>query len=227
MKVLIASLTEEETTLFKKKLETLSQLVSGIQYLSSSPQQVSQFIDRSIKLVVINLQHFRPAQKEMIKSLRSVGYLGPIMIVARPHSPELIRECEKLENVSFVEKPFETRDLVGIAYKLLQTRNVKQRIFRRYRTDQSAQIQLYTNEEMQAQALVSNLSKGGALLEGVFSEIFKVGELLRVQFHLNELDRLYSVPARVVWKKDQKGHEGLGIEFVRNEDVYKFLMSSF
>lgn len=225
MRVILASMSDEENQILKKKFEDLEKIFGPLEFFSGNPHQALYKADRECSMVVINLQHFRSGQSEMIKQFRSKGYLGPILIIARPYSPDVFKECEAYENVSMLERPYEQKDLMGIAVKFLRTRQVKQRIFRRYNTNQTAEVEHFTKES-KCMTKVQNLSKGGAYIESPHDFDCQVGEILRLNIMLNELDRQHVVPARIVWKRPgEQGTLGIGVEFIKSDEIYKYLMA--
>lgn len=223
--ILLASLSEEENVLLRKKLESLDAVFPDLRYQTCLPTALPSVVDAKYSVVILSLQHFKSSQKDLIKQIRTSGYFGPILITARPHSAESVRELERMENVVFLEKPFETRDLLGIVSKFIKSNHVRQRIFRRYNTSTKAVVQPYTKEDRH-EGTVCNLSKGGAFLVGKFDEEFKIGELLRLHISLNEVERQYTVPVRIVWKTNTDAAAGLGVAFVKSDEVYQYLLSS-
>ncbi len=228
-KVLISSITEEENSLIKGKLAPLAQEFSGIHYQTCRPSNLVHSISPDLCLLILNLHYYNSTQRQIVPQLRNMGYLGPIILSARTTNAQTIKEVQSLENVTFLEKPYDSKDLVGISRKHIFAAQVKQRVFRRYRTNQKTIVERYTKDDAH-EGTVLNLSKGGAYVVGEF-ETLDVGELLRLQINLNEVDREYTMPARVIWKVGKnemanKDNTGIGVEFVRSDEVYKYLMNA-
>ena len=49
---------------------------------------------------------------------RSLGYLGPILILVKISDPKVIDGFADMQNVTIIEKPYENKDLQGIAYNI-------------------------------------------------------------------------------------------------------------
>ena len=228
-KVLISSITEEENTLIRGKLNPLTEEFNKIHFQSCRPVNLVHSVSPDLCLLIINLHYYNSSQRKIITQMRNQGYLGPIVVVARASNPATAKEVQSIENVTFLEKPYDTKDLVGISRKHIFAAQVRQRVFRRYRTNQKTIVERYTKEDSK-EGTVLNLSKGGAYVEGEFENL-DVGELLRLQINLNEVDREYTMPARVIWKVGRENalnqtNTGIGVEFVRSDEVYKYLMNS-
>ncbi len=224
-KILISSITEEENSLLKGKLTSLASEFHGMHYQTCRPSNLSHSLSSDLAVLIINLHYFNSSQRSIITQVRGMGYSGPIVLTARPESAAIIKEFKTMDNLTFLEKPYDTKDLVGIVRKYIVAHQVKQRIFRRYRTNQKTRIERYTQDGVK-EGTVLNLSKGGAYVVGSFHGL-NVGELLRLQINLSEVDREYTMPARIIWKsKDQQNNDAIGVEFVRSDEVYKYLMNA-
>ena len=226
-KMLIASSTEEESALFRKQVGPLL----GTCYSPVMPEthinSVLQALDHRIGLVVLNLRLIRASHLHLVREIRTSGYSGWILMVGRAYGPDVVIKCKKMDNVHFIERPYEKEDLLGILRKIAKNNLVRQRVFRRFRTLQNTKLQSYMKDDA-ADGVIHNLSRGGAYIEGGSLAHFRVGELVKLHVNLNEMDKNYAVPARVVWLNEikDKTQTGVGLEFVRNDEVYKFLLNS-
>jgi len=102
---------------------------------------------------------------------------------------------------------------------------VKQRIFRRFYTEEEAHLELFKGGTS-IQSKVRNLSKGGAFIEYKGPPI-SVGEMLRVNIELKKVERRYEFNAKVVWsaKVSPWGEDpGVGIQFIKSGQVYQNLL---
>lgn len=223
-RMLIASATEEESALFKRQVSPLFSECYSPLAPETHLNSVFQALDHRIGLVVLNLRLVRLSHIRLVREIRNSGYTGWILMVGRPYGPEVVQKCKRMDSVHFLEKPYEKVDLLGILRKIARNNLLRQRVFRRYPTSQSTKLQSYMKEGA-VEGVISNLSKGGAYIEGGFSQ-FKVGELVKMHVSLNEVDKTYAVPARVVWLDPGKAKAGVGVEFVRNDEVYKYLLNS-
>ncbi len=226
-KILIASSTEEESAMFRKQVAPLLGTCFSPVIQEAHVNSVIQSLDHRIGLVVLNLRLVRASHIQLVRELRNSGYSGWILMVGRAYGPEVVSKCKKMDSVHFIERPYEREELLGILRKIARNNLVRQRVFRRFKTLQNTKLQSYMKEDA-SDAVIHNLSRGGAYIEGGSLSHFKVGELVKLHVNLNEVDKNYAVPARVVWlnEPEDKTTTGVGVEFVPNDEVYKYLLNS-
>ncbi|MEK7356673.1 MAG: PilZ domain-containing protein, partial [Bdellovibrionota bacterium] len=164
--------------------------------------------------VVFNFQEWTNKEAVHLEDLKKVGYRGPILVIAKSDVSKAVRAAKATPNLVFLEKPFEMKDLLGIIRKMLLARAVLQRVHRRFATSQDAEVSFLTTGGTMS-SRVRNLSKGGAYLEFLQPAPIKVGELVSVKLELKDVNRTYSMQAKIVWtsRTNSRG-AGVGIEFV-------------
>src|SRR4029078_8845692 len=92
-------------------------------------------------LVIFNFNDWDQNELKWVETLRAEGYKNTIMIMAKADVPTAARRLPLLEPIIYIEKPYEARDLVGIAEKALLKGAVAQQIHKRYNTKQAAQVE--------------------------------------------------------------------------------------
>lgn len=225
LKVLIASRNETDNTLIEKKLAPIAKKVGAVQFYGARPANMPIMLENQYNLLVFNCQHFNSSMRSNITHWRSLGYLGPILILVKIPDPKVIDRFADLQNVTLIEKPYENRDLQGIAVKYLNETVVNQRRFRRFDTKQNATLESY-NKNFSSKSIISNISKGGAHIMGALSDLSK-GDLLRVCFELDELKKNHTMSAQVVWTSGDVGDENrsAGLRFISKAMVYDSLLN--
>ncbi|NQZ18765.1 MAG: PilZ domain-containing protein [Bdellovibrionales bacterium] len=224
LKVLVVSRNETDNALIEKKLSPISKSVGMVQYYSARPANLNSKLDSQFNLLVYNCQHFNSAMRNNVSHSSSLGYLGPIMILVKIPNPDIIDSFADLQNVTIIEKPYENRDVQGIATKYLRDGKVWQRKHRRFDTKQKALLESY-NRDYTSYTVISNISKGGAHIEGDLNDMSK-GDLLRVCFELDELKKNHTMSAQVVWTSGDVGsNRTAGLKFISKSQVYETLLS--
>jgi Tfp pilus assembly protein PilZ len=226
--VFLASRTEEENQLLKRKLEPLQQDFRQLRFVGLHPQGLANSIDDGIAAVIINVLEWNSTEAQSLNALRATGYNGPILVTAKPNVTRALRTLRAMDSVVYLEKPFDSKDLLGIVRKMLNARAVAQRVHRRFNTDESAQIEFYGRNDRYV-SRVCNLSKGGAFLELFESAAVRVGDMVRMTMELKDVHRVYTVPARVVWtnRYQDRTATGVGVEFVGAPDVKKTIIGEY
>jgi hypothetical protein len=222
--VFVASRTEQENYLLLKKLESLEFEFKDVKLASVHTAGLVMSVDRLTAAVILNLNEWTPKEAIMIQELRRVGYVSPILVTAKADPVVVNKDLRLMNDVVFLPKPSDVKDLLGIMRKLLLTREVPQQKHRRFPTQQDAELEIEaTGGRMVTR--VRNLSKGGAYLEFLTPSPLKVGEFVKVKLELKDLQRVYTLPAKVVWS-NRHGSRGLGIgvEFTGRGDVQRSIL---
>lgn len=225
LKVIIASRNEADNALIEKKLSPISRFLGDVHFASARPANLAGMLDAKYNLLVFNCQHFNSSMRNNINHWRSLGYLGPIVILVKIPSPDVIDRFADMNNVTLVEKPYENKDLQGIALKYLNETAVAQRKFRRFDTNQNAVLESY-NKDFSSNSKILNISKGGAHIVGNLEDISK-GDLLRVCFDLDQIKKNRTMSAQVVWTSGEVGtpEREAGLMFISKTKVYESLLS--
>ncbi|MGE0632575.1 MAG: PilZ domain-containing protein [Pseudobdellovibrionaceae bacterium] len=105
--------------------------------------------------------------------------------------------------------------------------SIERQRHQRYPTSEKAHVEVY-GQSIQAEAYLRNLSQGGAFLEwnANLPPVSK-GDILRLTVELSQVGKKHKVSAEVVWIKEDATHAGIGISFIRPEDVVTKLMSRY
>ena len=226
IKVLIASRNESDNALIEKKLAPIANNVGAVRFFGARPANMPTILlDGSYNLLVFNCQNFNSSMRNNISHWRSIGYLGPIVVLVKIPDPKVIDRFADMQNVTIIEKPYENRDLQGIAVKYLMQSTVHQRKFRRFDTKQNATLESY-NKNFSSQSTISNISKGGAYVVGNLEDLSR-GDLLRVCFELDELKKNHTMSAQVIWTKGNVGDpdRAAGLKFISKSAVYDSLLN--
>ena len=227
--VFLASRTEEENQLLKRKLETLTDEFQNIRFIGLHPQGLALSANDKMAAVVINVTEWNRTETASLLGLRAAGYRGPVLVTAKPSQSPSLRSLRAMDGVVFLEKPFITKDVTGILRKMLHARSVAQRVHRRFNTDESAEVMPFGKNDAYETRVV-NISKGGAYLEFSNPLPLRSGDMVRVKVELKDVNRTYTVPARIVWTGRAIGGSegsGAGIQFVGTPDAKKTMISSF
>ncbi|MCB0407796.1 MAG: PilZ domain-containing protein [Bdellovibrionales bacterium] len=179
-----------------------------------------------IHLFVWDTQNYHMEQASWIKELRGMGFIYPILVLSENIDMKAMKGSVANDKIHFLERPFEYKALKGITLKLMQSRNLPQQMFKRFKTNQPLSIESYSTGE-QMESSMFNLSVGGAYFEAEKKPSASIGDLVKLQVNLNDVDKSHMMNARIVWttrKGAYSGGYGVGVKFVRNEEIYKQLL---
>lgn len=217
--IILASRTEQENAILRKKLNSLVEIVpGGARITTTRPQATKLELGGNPDLVIFNFNDWNQNELQYVEGIRREGYERMIMILAKADAPTAVQNLALLERVVYLEKPFEIRDLVGIAEKAISQGAVAQRIYRRFNTEQQATVEFSAGDSGASRAIASrifNMSKTGAYLELNSLQDVSVGETVKLRMELEDVSRTYVMPAKIVWTQimGRTGGTGVGVHF--------------
>lgn len=223
--ICIVSGNQIESKKIQELLDNLDlEVIRRPRFETLRPAQLTEQLEPHIDLLVYNYSlNLNMNLKQQVMTWRQRGFLGSIIVISKVTDFNLLAHMNTLHNFVVLEKPFEDKDLNGIAYKFLSTIKVNQRRFRRFNTVQNVEVECYKNSEKYG-SKVQNISLGGLCLEGDWSRMDQ-GDLVKVHFPLDQIKREYTMNAKVVWIGRGSAAE-VGLEFVNDEEVYNQLLDS-
>jgi len=186
------------------------------------PAQLVDRMDPSVDLMIYNNHNnLSISFQQEIQTWRKKGFLASVILVSRVMDTTLFDQYEALNNFVLVEKPFDDKDLSGIAEKMFRAAQVPQRKFRRFSTNQDVALSSYKTD-FKALSKVNNISLGGLCIDGQWNNL-QVGDLLKINFSFEKLNVERVMNGRVIWV--QPGEKSsAGIQFVKEEEVYGQLL---
>lgn len=221
----LVSPNENDNILVQGKLESLKKEFGAMEFITSRPASLSSTLDINSSMVVYNCTAYSSSLIDFSQSLREMSYLGPILLLVKIPDVKVLEKFEKLKNTVLIEKPYERKDLLGIARKFLKDAQVNQRQYRRFDTEQSALLESYQRDFV-VQSRIENISRGGVFIRGPLEDLSR-GDLLRVNFNLDELNKTHTMSAKVVWTEGRvdENERTAGLQFMSKEDVYSQLLN--
>lgn len=210
----------------KKIQEVLSDIRTDkyrVQFELVRPLQLSQKLDKNMDLLIYNNpNNLTMTLQQQISGWRRNGFLSSIMLLTKVSDPAAISSVENLSSCVLIEKPFDEKDIKGIAEKFLNTLQVQQRKYRRYPTQQTVNLSSYVTD-FKAPSRVNNMSLGGLRLEGPVDQL-RIGEVVKINFSLDKLNVERVMNGRVVWVDTENPRPSAGIQFMKETEVYTHLL---
>tara|TARA_B100001248_G_scaffold260334_1_gene248275 strand:- start:905 stop:1591 length:687 start_codon:yes stop_codon:yes gene_type:complete len=194
----------------------------------TSGQAMQDLASNQYDLVIFQLKNFCHKKLELSKKLRKDGYLIPMIAIAESSDSEVLLEINKLYQTVVLQKPYKISELLGLIQKLTDGSRVGQQIHRRYRTNQKADLHVYSTGEL-LKTHIFNLSHSGAYLELDQNARFKKGDMVRLLVNLKQVNRSHMVLAKVVWKNNNglwNEGQAVGLQFINKEEFYKIMLSN-
>jgi len=222
-KVLLISRLNEESLALKKEVARNQSF--DVQLATTAKEALKTLSSDETDLVIFNMDIFTAKKIQVATDLRALGHNLPVLVLADAIGADAYSLISDMKGTVLLEKPFENKDFHGITEKLVAGRDVQQRFFRRFYTNQLAELEIFKSGQAFPMR-VRNLSKGGAFVEYKLGNL-QTGDVVRVAVELKEVSRKYDMTAKVVWttpKSPWGDGRGAGLEFINSGDVYRFLL---
>lgn len=225
--IILVSPTNEQGSLLRRGL-LISDPKYRVRLVPSVDRIIGRISNQAIHLIIYHVEMFGDSSIQNLRELRDVGYTCNILVLAEAADSEARLAMADFNGMVLMENFSEGEGLVQMVAKLLESRgDVHQRIFRRYNTVQKVTYEYY-GKPGSGEMTLFNLSRGGAYMEcEVKSERVEVGDLLRMDIELDQIDRTHRMHAKVVWttpKGPVKGGYGIGVAFMKPDEVYRHLL---
>jgi DNA-binding NtrC family response regulator len=214
-RILLISRASDETINLKRELKRKESF--AVEVASTPDQAIKNIQNEKIDLLVLNTEVFNRKKLEMTSNLRELGDGFPVLILANTVMPETFYSLDTMKKTVLLEKPYDSKDLYGVSEKMIEGKDVRQRFFRRYTTNQDAEFSKSPTLDSAIQMRIRNLSQGGAFFEYDGKPYLGIGDQVQVSIALNQMQKRYKMMAKVVWTTPPTtlGRYGLGVQFVR------------
>lgn len=207
--------------------EMIAQELPYHMFEATDEDQVKMELEQRVfSLVIVVKSRLTEDDLFLIDRLRNVHYSFSIMVVT-DEANSTLQKLIGVTEVHTLTRPVGNRNIVGLARKLLVAKRVPKQVFRRFNTNQIAQIESLDDGENLLTSMY-NLSKGGAYCEFESNNLLAVGDVIRLKVFLNDTNREYTFNAKVVWTTAAgrfSGRFGCGFRFVTAKDTHRSLLS--
>ncbi len=222
--ITIVSMNQVESKKIQDLLTAVRTDKYRLQFEFLRPLQISALkLDKSMDLLIYNNPNsLTMTLQQQISGWRRHGFQSSILLLTKVADPAAMGCVDSISNCVLLEKPFDEKDLKGIAEKFLNTMQVQQRKFRRYTTQQTVNLSSYVTE-FKTPSKVNNMSLGGLRVEGPVGDL-RIGEVLKINFSLDKLNVERVMNGRVVWVDKENSRPSAGIQFMKETEVYTHLL---
>lgn len=221
-KLLVVGNDQQRLNIIKSEVHTL--LNSEINAKFIRPGYLQAALDSSLDLLVFDTNFINKRVFPFIVQLRKHGFKGAIIILGGHASNFNLEELNAVHNVYHLYKPYEPEQLQGLIKNCMNVEQMRKRRDQRFDVHEHATLEAY-GTDFKAETTINNISRSGVRIEGPLGDL-KTGDLLRLHFNFDKINKERIMSARVVWlKKDSDNKEEAGLEFVSQKDVYQYLLN--
>ena len=224
-KILVISESTQVSSDMKRILE--EQLPYAVFTAFDIPSARTQLDSKVFNLTVIDQAEVTDNMMKLIDWLRTTSYSFPILIHTEKVPPQLLGKLNLLHDIHMLIKPTVDKSIIGLVRKLLVAKRVPKQQYRRFNTNQIAQMEALSSGDSLLTSMY-NLSKGGAYFEYDGHAPLTIGDLCRVKVFISDTNNEFTFNAKVVWTTPKgrfSGRTGCGIKFVNSKDTYRSLLS--
>lgn len=224
-RVLLVSKANTDEGIIKAKL-----INSGFDVITShnSREAIAEIATGLYHLVIFNLKNFDYKKVELSKQLRADGHDIPLIALADNTDSATLLEIESLQKTVVLQKPYNNKDLSGLVKKLVFGNDVGQQIHRRFRTNQTAHLEIYpTGQKLSSH--IFNLSHSGAYIEVPQEASFNTGDMVKLNVRLHQINRQHKMHAEVIWVDEHinfNDGRAVGIRFLDKDEVYSHMLEN-
>lgn len=211
---------------YQKGFRDFLNLLEGvdIKIVSNLQNAKSQIFYTKPSVLFVHLSQITEKSMQGIEQIRRPLDL-PVILFTNKVTDQSLKLARKYKRYYVLGRPYLSRDVLGIAYKMIHDSVPEQQLCRRYDTNQSTELQI-VGEAENVPARITNLSLTGAKIKFEENSRWTEGDLLKMDIELNQLSKQHSVHAKVVWVEKEGAPKEIGVEFIPTEDVYSHLLSN-
>lgn len=183
--------------------------------------------EKVYNLFLIEVDEATEQTIQFMHELRREGFNFPVLVVAQRAGHVVQERFNAIPDLHLLLRPFHEKNLTGIVRKLLVSKRVPKQMYRRFNTNQIAQVEALSTGHSLLTSMY-NLSKGGAYCEFDAEENISVGEYIRMKVSIPDTNSHYTFNAKVVWTTGKgrfSGRFGCGVRFVSAKDAHRAMMS--
>lgn len=203
---------------FLKQLEGVD-----VRVVSNLQNAKSQIFRSKPNVLFVHLSQITDRSMQGIEQIRRPLDL-PVILFTNKVTEESLKLARKYKKYYVLGRPYLSRDVLGIAYKMVHEEVPEQQLCRRYVTNQQTELQI-VGEMDNIPARITNLSLSGCKISYGNGYSWSEGDLLKLDVPLDKLQKQHSVHAKVVWVERDASNE-MGVEFIPTEDVYSHLLAN-
>ncbi len=225
----------QKVLVISDRRESCTEVVSTIE--RDLPYQVTANLDpteieaqlesKVFHLVIIDHVDVNDATMGLVNWLKHTHYSFPILILTNKIKPSFTNRLNLISDTHTLIRPVLGKNITGLVRKLLVAKRVPKQVYRRFNTNQIAEVEALESGDSLLTSMY-NLSKGGAYCEFDGGAALTVGDLIRLKVMLNDTNSEYTFNAKVIWTTQEgrfSGRFGVGFRFVSQKDTYRSLLS--
>ena len=210
------SLASAEVERFLEPLQR--EAMGSLRFTNLEFVSLAETLDTESALVILNFPRWASDQEASIRSIRSRGYMGPILLIAANIGlwNAKARLSPEFRRVALLPSPYERSDLIGLVRRLISQKAMKYRIYPRYEVEIDATLTVGDAGAV-VPCTLRNVSLGGACIGLSTNVSLTPGQFATLSFKLEDNAPEKSMRCRIAWTQATRAL--IGAEFVRTLEL--------
>lgn len=223
MKLMVVGQDQGRLLKIQKVLSPLKE-TGKLQISTALPHCLDMALDKNLSVLIFDTGQVNSLVFPFIEQVRQSGFSGPIVLTGYLSAKFDLCDIAEIRNLYFLQKPYGPEQLLGLVQNCVNdVEGVKQRKDQRFDVHEQATLEAYSSD-FKTETVINNISRSGVRIEGNLG-CLKKGDLLRLHFNFEKINKERLMSARVVWvKKESDNKEEAGLEFVSQKAVYQYLL---
>lgn len=176
------------------------------------------------QVLLVHITKITAASLKGVEQIRSPFDL-PVILFTNSLKEDDLTKIKGMKNYYILGRPYLSRDVLGIAFKMAHNEVPEQQLHRRYMTNQFTNMQGIDTTN-NSEGSITNLSVSGAKIKLKTKVKWEEGDIIKLEIPLNKIRKNHQVHAKVVWVEDLERDNEVGVEFIASDDVYTHLLGS-
>ncbi|MAF89667.1 MAG: PilZ domain-containing protein [Bdellovibrionota bacterium] len=176
------------------------------------------------QVLMVHISKISHTSLKGIEQIRSPFDL-PVILFTNSITESDITKIKEMKHYYILGRPYLSRDVLGVAFKMVHNEMPEQQLHRRYMTNQFTSLS-GLDSDLNMEGNITNLSISGAKIKLNAHSAWKEGDLVKLDIPLNKIRKNHSVHAKVVWVEGLESDNEVGVEFIPTDEVYNHLLGS-
>jgi hypothetical protein len=222
-KLVIVGRVQDRLQQIKSELKPLLDVRTHSRVSVVRPGYLETALDHITQAVIADVDFLNKSVFPLVVQIRKLGFGGPIVVLGNPVDHFDLQELQVVRGLYHLHKPYQVQQLLGLVKNCLNVALLRKRRDQRFSVCEQATLHAYSSD-LSIETTISNISRSGVRIEGSLGDL-KQGDLLKMHFNFDQLQKERVMNARVVWiKKGSDEKEEAGLEFVSQKAIYQYLL---
>ncbi len=224
-KLVVVGREQDRMSKIKSEIKPLIDESDELRVTAIRPGYLETVLDATVQLVLMDVDFVNKNIFPIVVQIRKSGFSGPILVLGNPAQSFDISQFHGIKGLYHLHKPYSPSQLIGLIKNCMNVEMMRKRRDQRFSVCEQAVLEAYSSD-FRIETTINNISRSGVRIEGSLGQL-KQGDLLKLHFNFDKIQKERVMNARVVWvKRGDQSKEEAGLEFVSQKAIYQYLLGS-